>query len=92
MTRSICLNAREGRRIGPTLFPDNPMVLDHCLAAYAGDQPVMVPMFELEVMVPKMPMRSTHGSLDPVRGPRVYQPTRLPLHRQLPSLRLPLQR
>ena len=81
MTRSVCLNAREGRRIGPTDFPDNPMLIDNYPEAYVDEQPVMVPMFKFEVMVPKMPMRSTHGSLDPVRGPRVYQPTRLPLYR-----------
>lgn len=41
---------------------------------------------------PKYPfgaIRRTHAAL---RGPRVCQPTRLPLHRQLPLLRLPLQR
>ena len=69
------------------------MLLDNYAVAYAGEVPVAVPMYDLDMMASKMPMRSTHGSLDPFKaGPRVYQPARLQLYRQRPLLWLPLQR
>ena len=72
--RPSCPTASYGRRIGPTEYPDNPMELDNFAMLYADEQPVSVPMFELDMMAAKMPMRSTHGSLDP-KGPHVYQTT-----------------
>ena len=53
------------------------MELDNFVMIYADEPPVSVPMYELDMMANKMPMRSTHGSLDPYKGPRVYQTTRL---------------
>ena len=79
-----CHRCSDGGRIGPTDFPENPMELEHYALSYADEAPVAIPMYELEMVAGKMPMRSTHGSLDPWKGPRVYQTTRL-LHQQLPN-------
>ena len=67
------------------------MELDNYHMIYADEPPVQVPMFELDLMAHKMPMRSTHGSLDPCKGPRVYQTTRLSLHHHMPLLHQQLQ-
>ena len=88
--RSACPNARDGRWMGPTQYPDDPSSLANYATAYADEFPTQVLMYELDMMGSKMPMRSTHRLVQ--KGPRVCQPTRLPLHRQRPLLRLPLQR
>ena len=41
------------------------MELDNYALIYADEPPVSVPMYELDSVASKMPMRSTHGSLDP---------------------------
>ena len=86
-----CPTASDGGRIGPTDYPDNPMELDNYALIYADEQPVQVPMYELDSMANRMPMRSTHGSLDTSNGPRVYQTTRLSRHHHMPLLHQQLQ-
>ena len=76
--------------MGPTQYPDDPSSLANYAAVYADEFPTQVLMYELDMMGSKMPMRSTHRLAQ--KGPRACQPTRLPLHRQRPLLRLPLQR
>ena len=80
-------------RIGPVIYPDFPAELEEFDAMYDGEVPVSMPLWDLDTMVARMPMRSTHGSLNPFKaGPLTCQPTRSPLHRRRPLLRLPLQR
>ena len=55
-------------RIGPVIYPDFPAELEEFDAMYDGEVPVSMPLWDLDTMAARMPMRSTHGSLNPFKA------------------------